>query len=141
MYTMQACPMSDTLLSCANSTTIAQPGGHYSHVCIGGGIAYISGQLPLDRHGNMVSTTDVGRQIDQVLQNLDACLLAAGSDRHHLLQVRVYIQDMADWPEFDKRYRDWIGDHKPARCVAGVASLHYGAAIELEATAMIHTAG
>lgn len=128
---------STSSILCADSSTIAQPGGHYSHVCIAGNTVYVSGQLPLDRNGKMVSTTDVRSQIIQVLHNLDACLLAAGSSRNNLVQVRVYIQDMAHWPEFDQVYKDWIGAHKPARCVAGVASLHYDAAIEVEATAVL----
>lgn len=126
---------------CANSEKIAQPGGHYSHVCVAGNTVYVSGQLPLDQNGKMISTTDARSQIVQVLHNLDACLLAAGSSRSRLVQVRVYIQDMAHWPAFDELYKDWIGDHKPARCVAGVASLHYGAAIEVEATALLRSHG
>jgi len=33
-------------------------------------------------------------------------------------------------------YADWIGDHRPARAVAGVATLHFGLLIEVEALAL-----
>ena len=43
---------------------------------------------------------------------------------------------MADWPRFNRIYADWIGEHRPARAVAGVAELHFGLAVEVEATAI-----
>ncbi|MEF2559302.1 RidA family protein, partial [Aurantimonas sp. C2-5-R2] len=52
-----------------------------------------------------------------------------------LRQVRVYMTDMELWGEFDALYGEWIGEHRPARAVAGVCQLHFGALIEIEATA------
>jgi enamine deaminase RidA (YjgF/YER057c/UK114 family) len=70
-----------------NAQGLVSPLGHYSHVSIGAGVAYISGQLVDNRH------------------------------------------------EFDEIYSAWIGSHRPARTVAGLKQLHYGAAAEIEAIA------
>jgi len=35
----------------------------------------------------------------------------------------------------------WIGNVRPARAVAGVSSLHYGALLEIEATAIVGQSG
>jgi enamine deaminase RidA (YjgF/YER057c/UK114 family) len=49
----------------------------------------------------------------------------------------VYVTDMeTHWPAFDALYRAWIGDVRPARAVVPVPTLHYGLAVEIEATAL-----
>lgn len=70
------------------------------------------------------------------LQNVDACLAGAGVSRQHLVSVRVYVTDINQWPTFNRIYGEWIGDFRPARAVAGVAELHYGFAVEIEAIAL-----
>jgi enamine deaminase RidA (YjgF/YER057c/UK114 family) len=76
------------------------------------------------------------RQAERVLANVDACLEAAGSDRTRLVQVRVYVTDMKCWPVFNQIYANWIGEYRPARAVAGVASLHHELLLEVEAVAL-----
>jgi 2-iminobutanoate/2-iminopropanoate deaminase len=118
------------------SPELMRPAGHYSHACVAGGVVYVSGQLPLDKNGTVLTDRPFEVQAEQVLANLSACLAAAGTDRARLVQVRVYIADMSLWSSFDQIYSKWIGDARPARAVAGVSSLHYGALLEIEATAI-----
>lgn len=120
---------------CKDSPEIASPAGHYSHVSVGAGQIFISGQLPVDCRGRPLPKASFGEQVELTLRNLDACLRAAGAAREDLLQVRVYVTDMSKWPTFNELYAKWIGNHRPARAVAGVSELHYGAAIEIEAVA------
>ena len=119
-----------------NSAQLAQPAGHYSHVCIAGGFIHISGLLPLDQAGHALSGESFQIQVEQVLANLDACLECAGVTRDSLVQVRIYLTDMSAWPQFNDLYSKWIGDHRPARAVAGVASLHFDSNVEVEALAL-----
>ncbi|MGV9387060.1 RidA family protein [Nonomuraea sp. NPDC003707] len=120
-----------------NSPELIQPLGHYSHVAIHGGLAYVSGQLPVDQHGTVLSDQAFDVQARQVLHNLDRCLIAAGTDRSRLVSVTVHIIDISQWPAFDAIYADWIGQHRPARAVAGASQLHYGAAVEVQAAAAL----
>lgn len=120
-----------------NSPELMPPAGHYSHACVVADVAYVSGQLPIDNSGTPLSDRPFEVQVKQVLANLDACLAAAGTDRSRLVQVRVYLTDMALWPSFNEIYGAWIGNVRPARAVAGVSSLHYGALLEIEATAIV----
>lgn len=120
-----------------DSPDLIKPLGHYSHLAIHAGLAYISGQLPLDAEGTPLTTEPFETQTRQVLHNLDRCLAAAGTDRTRLLSVTVYITDLAQWPAFDTLYAEWIGAHRPARAVAGVKDLHYGAAVEVQAIAAL----
>ncbi|NEG64663.1 RidA family protein (plasmid) [Pantoea agglomerans] len=119
-----------------NSSEHFPPAGHYSHSTTAGGLVWISGQLPVTKSGERLAAAPFEDQARQVLSNLDACLLGAGVNRSKLVNVRIYITDMNEWPVFNKVYAEWIGEHRPARAVAGVAELHYGAAVEVEAVAL-----
>ncbi len=118
-----------------NADGLSRPGGHYSHVCIFNGLAFIAGQLPIDASGRPVTEKSFKEQTQQVLANLDACLSQAGIDRAAILHVRVFITDMKLLGEFDGIYSGWIGEHRPARLVAGVNELHFGALLEMEVVA------
>lgn len=128
--------MNDTIIRCANVAAISPPGGHYSHVCIAAGQVFLSGQLPIRADGTPMKGSPFEEQARQVLANIEACLNEAGAGKGDLLQVRVYVTDMAHWPAFNRIYAAWIGAHRPARAVAGVAQLHYGLELEVEAIAL-----
>ncbi|MFK3795849.1 MULTISPECIES: RidA family protein [unclassified Pseudomonas] len=121
---------------CSNSPDLPTPVGHYTHVCAAGNLLMISGQLPVSREGRPLTDAPFETQALQVFANLDACLAQGGTDKSRLVQVRVYVTDMQHWPLFDRLYAQWLGDHRPARAVAGVAQLHYGLAVEVEAMAL-----
>lgn len=127
----------DATIQQINADGLMPPRGKYSHVTIARGTAYISGQLPVDSEGKPVTSGGFAEQVEQTLRNLDACLASAGLKRSDLVQVRVYLTDMGDWKTFDEIYGEWIGSHRPARAVAGVAALNHGARIEMEATAVV----
>ncbi len=76
-------------------------------------------------------------QAAQVLENLDRVLEACGCRRTQLVQVRVYLLSVEDWPRFNALYAEWIGEHRPARCVVPVPALHHGLALEIEAVAQL----
>jgi reactive intermediate/imine deaminase len=123
-------------ISLANSESLSPPAGHYSHVSMAAGLAFISGMLPITADGRPLEGASFEQQVRQVLANIDGCLRSVGLARDDLVQVRVYVTDISTWPTFNQLYADWIGAHRPARAVAGVAQLHYGLAIEVEAVAL-----
>lgn len=129
--------MSPMTVTTADCPQLTPPGGHYSHVAVHHGVAYLSGQLPLTPEGTPLAGEPFEVQVRQVLDNLDACLATAGSSREQLLSVAVYVTDIGDWPSFDRLYGAWLGTARPARVVAGVQELHYGSAVEVQAIAAV----
>ncbi|GAB3892543.1 RidA family protein [Spirosoma agri] len=113
-----------------------KPGGHYSQAVVHGDVIYISGILPITPSGEKLTNATYTEQTEQILKNLDAILLAAGSTREKVLKVTVYIADMNAWGTVNQVYRQFFGDHRPARSVVPVLPLHYGFGIELEAVAI-----
>jgi reactive intermediate/imine deaminase len=116
---------------------LAKPGGHYSHVCTAGGLVFVSGQLPITPSGERLVDASFEEQAEQVLANVQAALTAAGSGIDRLVQVRVYVEDIANWPAFNKVYEKWAGASRPARAVIPTGPLHFGLKLEMEATAVM----
>lgn len=115
---------------------MATPRGHYSHATRGGGLVFVSGQLPIDAQGRALNDEPFEVQARQVLSNVTACLEGAGTSIDRVLQVRVYVTDIALWPTFNELYAQWAGEFRPARAVVPVPQLHYGCALEIEAIAL-----
>ncbi|MFZ4289359.1 RidA family protein [Variovorax sp. HJSM1_2] len=116
--------------------TLAAPGGHYSHACVGAGLVFISGQLPITPNGVRLVDASFEVQTLQVLANVEAALLASGSNIQQLLQLRVYVDDIANWPLFNTLYAAWAGAARPARAVVPTGPLHFGLKLEVEAIAL-----
>lgn len=119
-----------------HSDRLPTPGGHYSPAIISGNSLYISGQLPI----SLTSPRPQGELAEQaqtVFNNIDILLDTAGINKRHLVNVQVYLSDVALWPEFNRLYAQWIGDHRPARTVVPCSALHYGALLEMSAIAEI----
>ena len=118
-------------------SSMAAPGGHYSHAVVVAGLVHVAGQLPITADGGKLSDAPFEVQARQVLANIEAALRAAGSAPDHLVQVRVYLTDLGHWPAFNALYADWLGAHRPARAVVPVPALHFGFLLEVEAVAAI----
>jgi reactive intermediate/imine deaminase len=125
-----------TAIRSVNPSTMAAPGGHYSHAVAAGGLVFVSGQLPIAPDGTKLADAAFEVQARQVLDNVARALAAAGSSIDKLVQVRVYVTDIASWPEFNAIYAQWAGNARPARAVVPVPQLHYGFKIEVEAVAL-----
>jgi reactive intermediate/imine deaminase len=116
---------------------LATPGGHYSHAVVANGMVFVSGQLPIDASGKKLVGASFEDQARQVLANVAGALEAAGSGVASLVQVRVYVTDIAHWPAFDAIYAAWAGASRPTRAVVPVPMLHHGLLIEIEAVATL----
>jgi reactive intermediate/imine deaminase len=122
-----------------NPSTLPQPGGHYSHATVANGFVYVSGQLPIDAQGRKLVDAPFDEQARQVLANVEAVLRDCGCGIADLVQVRVYVASIDDWPAFNAVYAQWAGEAKPARAVVPTGPLHFGLRVEVEAVAALPT--
>lgn len=113
------------------------PAGHYSQAIVHNGLAFVSGQLPFDESGDAMGDATVGDQTRAVLNNIDTILASAGSGLDRVLQMTIYVTDIAHWPAVNEAYEATMGDHKPARAVIPVKDLHHGVALEVQAIAAV----
>jgi reactive intermediate/imine deaminase len=129
--------MDGEMIRTVDPSTLPPPGGHYSHAVVANGLVFVSGQLPVTAAGEKLADAPFDEQVRQVLANLQAVLQAAGSSVAQLVQVRVYVDDIANWLRFNELYAQWAGAARPARAVVPTGPLHFGLKVEVEAVALL----
>lgn len=110
------------------------PAGHYSSAVVHNGFVFLSGVLP--------ACPGEGAFAGEAGQVLTACadvLALAGCDIGDVVHCTAYIVGIENWPEFNKAYADFFGDHKPARTVLPMAELRHGSLVELQMVAALKT--
>jgi enamine deaminase RidA (YjgF/YER057c/UK114 family) len=96
------------------------------------GVLYIGGIIAED------TTLDMTGQADDVLRQLSKLLTAGGSSIARVLQVTIYVTNLADKPDFNRVWKEHFNAvNLPARATIGVADLGRGVKLELVATAAI----
>ncbi len=118
-----------------------QPRGHYSQAVRIGNFLFVSGQLPLDRDGNVVKGT-MAEEATQALENIRAIVEAAEGTIADIVQCTIYISDIEQWAEINGIYGAFFAGVRvlPARAVVPVKEMHFGARIEIQAIAVLHRA-
>jgi 2-iminobutanoate/2-iminopropanoate deaminase len=110
--------------------------GPYSQGITTDGLVFTAGQVALDpKSGELVGTT-TAQQTEQVLQNLQAVLAAAGTSLGNVVKTTVYLADMADFAQMNEVYAKHFGTHKPARSTVQAAGLPKAARVEIDAIAV-----
>jgi enamine deaminase RidA (YjgF/YER057c/UK114 family) len=54
-------------------------------------LVFTAGAVPLDQEGALVGEGDMIAQTEQVLRNLEAALVEAGTDLEHVINTTVYV--------------------------------------------------
>jgi enamine deaminase RidA (YjgF/YER057c/UK114 family) len=126
-----------------NPEGVSKPGA-YTHVVStqGSRIVFISGQVALDKDGNVVGPGDLGRQAEQVFENLKTCLASAGATFADVTKMTTFIVSYR--PAADRailgavRQKYLPAENPPASTLVGVQSLATPEImIEIEATAVL----
>jgi 2-iminobutanoate/2-iminopropanoate deaminase len=110
--------------------------GPYSQAVVYNGIAYLSGQIPLDPATGQVVEGDIATQTARVLDNLKAVLEASGSSLDAVLKTTVFLADMNDFPKMNEVYARYFTENPPARATVEVRRLPRDVKVEIEAVAV-----
>ncbi len=118
------------------------PGISQAVLAESGRLLFLSGHVPFDESGS-VSSPDIGPQLEQVFQNLDATLKAAGVGFASVARLTFYVCNLSpDVLPIIREVRDrWIkAERPPASVLIGVASLFRpDVMVEVDAFAVIPT--
>jgi 2-iminobutanoate/2-iminopropanoate deaminase len=99
-------------------------------------LIYSAGQIALDPTSMEIVAEGVAEQTEQVLNNLEAVLRAAGSDFSKVLKTTVFLQSMADFAAMNEVYSRRFGTHRPARSTVAAAGLPRNVLVEIEVIAV-----
>ena len=113
---------------------LAEPISHYTDAVRFGDFLFISGVAPLDQDGKLVG--EVLAQANQVFDNLEKVLTAAGASFSDIVKVTVFLTDVRDRTVINPVRQKQFGSARPASTLIGVSELAIpGMKIEIEAVA------
>ena len=99
-----------------------------------GDTVYLSGEI--GRQANGTLPAGIEAQARQTMDNIGAKLKAQGLGWGDLVKCTVMLDDMKDWPAFNKVYVTYFTDGKfPARSAFGADGLALNALVEVECIA------
>ena len=110
--------------------------GPYSQAVVHNGIAYLSGQIPLDPATQQLIEGDIAAQTERVLENIQAVLTACGSSLEKVLKTTVFLADMAEFARMNEVYTRYFGASLPARSTVQAARLPRDVRVEIDCIAI-----
>lgn len=111
--------------------------GPYSQAIRTDHLVFTAGQIPIDpATGKLVEGT-IEDQTRRVLDNLRAVLEAAGSGLDRAVKMTVFMTDLELFQRMNAVYAEYFPTAPPARSAFQVGALPLGAAIEIEAVALV----
>jgi 2-iminobutanoate/2-iminopropanoate deaminase len=114
------------------------PIGPYNQaIVVDGKTIYTAGQIGLDPKTNTLAGDDIRAQTRQVLKNLEAILVAAGTSMKSVVKTTVFLKDMGEFAAMNEVYAEFFSEAAPARSTVEVARLPKDVKVEIEAIAVI----
>ncbi|MFY9550706.1 MAG: RidA family protein [Thermoanaerobaculia bacterium] len=138
-----ACVHSEPALRHRNPPSLHKPTG-YTHVveAAGGRTLYISGQVAVDRGGDVVGAGDLKAQTRQVFENLRAALADSGATFDDVVKITVFMTDASQIQAFREIRDGYFTGELPASTLVQVARLaRPELMIEIEAVAVVKSGG
>lgn len=124
-----------------NSDAFAQRMGSYSHgykIDLGNALLiFTTGQVGLDKNGNVVYPDDVAKQTEFVFESLQKILQASGANLDDAVKATIYMTDMNDFAEISKVRNKYFAKSEPVSTLVEVSKLvKPGCKVEIEIVAV-----
>lgn len=111
--------------------------GPYSQAIVHHGMAYLSGQIPLDPATGELVDGDITVQTERVLTNMAAVLEACGSSLGRVVKTTVFLKDLGEFAAMNAVYARFFETNPPARSTVEVARLPRDSRVEIECVAIV----
>lgn len=114
-----------------------KPLGPYSHGVRSGGLVFASGTVGIDPATGKLVPGGVTGETRQALTNLAGTLRAGRTTLAHVLKTTVFLVDLGQFAAMNAVYAEFFPEDPPARSTIQVGALPGGAAVEIEAVAVV----
>jgi 2-iminobutanoate/2-iminopropanoate deaminase len=111
--------------------------GPYSQAIISNGMAFLSGQIPLDPATGQVVAGGIEEQTVRVFDNLKAVLESSGSSLANVVKTTVYLKDMGEFAAMNAVYGRYFTENPPARATVEVSRLPKDVRVEIDCIAAV----
>lgn len=102
-----------------------------------GDMLYVSGQGPLNPATREVVSDDIREQTVQTLTNLRAVLEAGGATMANVVNMRVCLRNVSDFPAFNEAFREFMQGEKTTRTCTGGTPHRQGVLVEIDCVAYL----
>jgi enamine deaminase RidA (YjgF/YER057c/UK114 family) len=86
----------------------------------------------------VVGEGDAYAQTMRALSIIGEALTELGADKSHVVRTRLFVTDMARWPEIGRAHREFFGATRPVTTMVQVSALiDPRLLVEIEATAIV----
>ena len=108
--------------------------GPYSQAVKSGGLLFLSGQIPLNKEGEM-NNGNIESKTRQVFKNIEAILAAESLSLSHIIKVNIYLVDIANFDTVNQVMSSLFTAPYPARALVEVSALPKASEVEVEVVA------
>jgi 2-iminobutanoate/2-iminopropanoate deaminase len=130
--------MNKEIISTSNAPKAIGP---YSQAVKVGRFVHTAGQIAIDPETSQIVEGGIAAQAEQVMQNLQAVLNAAGTNFDNVVKTTIFLRYMKDFSAVNEVYGKFFGEGKPARSTVAVSALPLQVLLEIEAVALIPDTG
>ena len=89
----------------------------------GARMIFVSGQVSRDAQGQVVGKGDIRAQIEQVAENIERCLKAAGAGMADIIKMIAYVTDIDEYSKHVDLRARFFGSAAPASATIQVSRL------------------
>src|SRR5690606_1005338 len=119
--------MSKNIIHTGDAPAAVGPYSQAVAVSSGGQTVYLSGQIGLIPASGELETSSCDAQGRQAVASMEAVVKAAGGSLEQVVNLTLYLTDLARFGEVNAIMAEQIPQPFPARSTVGVASLPKGA--------------
>jgi 2-iminobutanoate/2-iminopropanoate deaminase len=118
------------------SNEAPEPIGPYSQAIMAGNTLFVSGQIAIQRSTGKIITDNITDETNQVLQNLEEVLKAAGMNFSNIVKCTIFLKDMNQFPIVNEIYGKKFNSQPPARETVEVSRLPKDVNVEISCIAV-----
>ena len=114
-----------------------KPIGPYSPGICTESYLFVSGTIGIDPTTGEFTTGGIEVQTRQALKNLASILESGNSSLANVVKTTVFMVDLSEFSKMNAIYAEFFPEAPPARSTLQVGALPAGAAVEIEAIAVV----
>ena len=114
--------------------------GPYSQGVVSNGHIFLSGQIPLDKNGELNHGT-IQEQVELIFENIGHLLETQNCRFQNIIKLTVFLKDIGDFDAVNSKMIELLEEPYPARSLIQAAALPKNVDVEIEVIAGLNENG
>jgi|TARA_B100001094_G_scaffold58306_1_gene53816 2-iminobutanoate/2-iminopropanoate deaminase len=114
--------------------------GPYSQGVVSNGHIFLSGQIPLDKNGELFDG-DIQQQVALIFENIEHLLETQNCNLQNIVKLTVFLKDIQDFDDVNSKMIELLEEPYPARSLIQAAALPKNVDVEIEVVAGLNENG